>query len=47
MKVSKSKFDRLLRKLIKAEPAKRENVKPGPKKQAKVIDPKPNPRPRA
>jgi|1185.fasta_scaffold1436832_2 hypothetical protein len=42
MKVDKGKFDKLLGKMLKAEPLKREDVKPDKQKQAKLIEPRPS-----
>jgi hypothetical protein len=38
-KVDKQKFDAVLKKLLKAQPLKRDDVKTGPKKLGKVIEP--------
>jgi hypothetical protein len=40
LKVDKAKFDRLLKRMLKAEPAKRADLKREPKKRGKVIAPK-------
>lgn len=40
MKVEKQQFDALLDRLIRAKPMKREDVKTGRKKPARVIEPK-------
>jgi hypothetical protein len=42
MKVQKDKFDDLLGKMLKADPLKREDVKPDPEKKAKLIEPRPS-----
>lgn len=44
MKVDKGQFDALLGKMLKAEPLKREDVKPDKKKKAKLIEPHPSSR---
>lgn len=42
MKVDKGRFDELLGKMLKADPLKREDVKPDKKKKAKLIEPRPS-----
>ncbi|HYH00080.1 MAG TPA: hypothetical protein VD837_13175 [Terriglobales bacterium] len=42
MNVDKGQFDAALSKMLKAEPIKRDEIKKGRKKTAKVIQPKPS-----
>ena len=42
MKVDKRRFDDLLGKMLKADPLKREDVKPDKQKKAKLIEPRPS-----
>ena len=43
MRVEKKKFDDLLGKMLRADPLKREDVKPDKQKKAKLIEPRPSP----
>jgi hypothetical protein len=42
VKIEKKSFDDLLGKMLKADPLKREDVKPDKKKKAKLIEPRPS-----
>jgi hypothetical protein len=43
MKVEKEQFDRLLKRLTKANPAKRQDIKTNEVKPGKIIPPAPKP----
>ena len=43
MKVEKEQFDALLKRLTKADPAKRQDIKTDEKKPSKIIPPAPKP----